>query len=128
MKRAGIGGRLMWQFSAGMMMEGRNASMPAHAIWDAAGAKGGTNFTYWPRSRGPGGAANKFQGAEILVDEGTGFATGVLYHGPDGQVHEQRAEMAIMACNGVGTLGCRIQHQKLFLKGWRTAQALLVKI
>ena len=40
---------------------------------------------------------------EILVDENTGFATGVLYHGPDGQVHEQRAELVVVACNGVGT-------------------------
>jgi choline dehydrogenase-like flavoprotein len=27
----------------------------------------------------------------------------VLYHGADGQVHRQRAEIVIMACNGVGT-------------------------
>lgn len=70
----------------------------------AAGAKGGTNFTYWPMLENAGvelrtGARVR----EILVDESTGFATGVLYHGSDGQVHEQRAELVVVACNGVGT-------------------------
>ncbi|MEM6658634.1 MAG: GMC family oxidoreductase [Pseudomonadota bacterium] len=69
-----------------------------------AGAKGGTNFTYWPMLENAGvelrtGARVR----EILVDESAGFATGVLYHGPDGQVHEQKAELVVMACNGVGT-------------------------
>ena len=70
----------------------------------AAGAKGGTNFTYWPMLEGAGvELRTKARVREILVDEATGLATGVLYHGPDGQVHEQRAEMVIVACNGVGT-------------------------
>lgn len=70
----------------------------------AAGAKGGANFTYWPMLEGAGvELRTNARVREILVDETTGLATGVLYHGADGQVHEQRAEMVIMACNGVGT-------------------------
>ena len=70
----------------------------------AAGAKGGTNFTYWPMLEGAGvELRTKARVREILVDEATGLTSGVLYHGPDGQVHEQRAEMVIVACNGVGT-------------------------
>lgn len=70
----------------------------------AAGAKGGANFTYWPMLEGAGvELRTNARVREILVDEITGLATGVLYHGADGQVHEQRAEMVIMACNGVGT-------------------------
>ena len=70
----------------------------------AAGAKGGTNFTYWPMLEGAGvELRTKARVREIMVDEATGLASGVLYHGPDGQVHEQRAEMVIVACNGVGT-------------------------
>ena len=70
----------------------------------AAGAKAGTNFTYWPMLEGAGvELRTKARVREILVDEATGLASGVLYHGPDGQVHEQRAEMVIVACNGVGT-------------------------
>ncbi len=70
----------------------------------AAGAKGGTNFTYWPMLENAGvELREKCRVREILVDPDTGFATGALYHGPDGQIHEQRAEMVIVACNGVGT-------------------------
>ncbi len=70
----------------------------------AAGAKGGTNFTYWPILENAGvELRTNARVREILVDQRTGFATGVLYHGPDGQVHEQKAELVIVACNGVGT-------------------------
>ncbi len=70
----------------------------------AAGAKGGTNFTYWPMLENAGvELRTEARVREILVDKKTGFATGVLYHGSDGQVHEQKAEMVIVACNGVGT-------------------------
>ena len=40
---------------------------------------------------------------EILVDEASGFATGALYHDLDGQLHEQKAALVVMACNGIGT-------------------------
>jgi len=70
----------------------------------AAGAKGGTNFTYWPILENAGvELRTECRVQEVLVDQKTGFATGVLYFGPDGQLHEQKAEMVIIACNGVGT-------------------------
>jgi len=70
----------------------------------AAGAKGGTNFTYWPMLENAGVELRTHARVrEILVDPATGFATGVLYHGSDGQVHEQKAELVVVACNGVGT-------------------------
>ncbi len=70
----------------------------------AAGAKGGTNFTYWPLLENAGvELRTNARVREVLVDGNTGLAKGVLYHGPDGRVHEQKAEFVIMACNGVGT-------------------------
>lgn len=70
----------------------------------AAGAKGGTNFTYWPMLENAGvELRTESRVREVLVDEQTGLATGVLYHDADGNVHEQKAELVIMACNGVGT-------------------------
>lgn len=70
----------------------------------AAGAKGGTNFTYWPMLENTGVELRTgCRVREILVDETTGLASGVLYHGADGQLHEQKAEIVILACNGVGT-------------------------
>jgi choline dehydrogenase-like flavoprotein len=85
----------------------------------AAGAKGGANFTYWPMLEGAGvELRTNARVREILVDETTGLATGVLYHGADGQVHEQRAEMVIMACNGVGTPRMLLNStSKLFPEG-----------
>jgi len=70
----------------------------------AAGAKGGTNFTYWPILEKAGvELRTEARVREILVDERTGLASGVLYHSSDGTVHEQKAELVIVACNGVGT-------------------------
>ena len=81
----------------------------------AVGAKGGTNFTYWPILETAGvELRTDCRVREILVDDESGFATGVLYHGPDGQVHEQKAELVVLACNGVGTprllLNSRSKH------------------
>lgn len=70
----------------------------------AAGAKGGTNITYWPMLESAGvELRTQCRVREILIDQQTGFATGVLYHGADGQLHEQKAEMVIVACSGIGT-------------------------
>ncbi len=70
----------------------------------AAGAKGGANFTYWPVLERAGvELRTQCRVREILLDDSTGRASGVLYHGPDGKVHEQRAELVVVACNGIGT-------------------------
>lgn len=70
----------------------------------AAGAKGGTNFTYWPILEQAGVELRpNSRVREILVDPQSGFASGVLYHDEEGKVHEQKAEMVILACSGVGT-------------------------
>ena len=95
----------------------------------AAGAKGGTNFTYWPILENAGvelrtGARVR----EILVDETTGLATGVLYHGHDGQVHEQKAELVIVACSGVGTPRLLLNStSKLFPDGLANRSGLVGK-
>ncbi|GAA6208616.1 hypothetical protein NBRC116601_19090 [Cognatishimia sp. WU-CL00825] len=70
----------------------------------AAGAKGGTNFTYWPILENAGvELRTNSRVAEILVDANTGLANGVLYFDAKGQLQEQSAEMVVVACNGVGT-------------------------
>ncbi|WP_422040849.1 GMC family oxidoreductase [Roseibium sp.] len=70
----------------------------------AAGAKGGTNFTYWPILQNAGvELRTRSRVREITIDPETGFATGVLYHDAEGRLHEQRAELVIVACNGIGT-------------------------
>ncbi|MGQ7845827.1 GMC family oxidoreductase [Granulosicoccus sp. 3-233] len=70
----------------------------------AAGAKGGSNFTYWPVLEQAGvELRTRSRVREILVDEHSGLATGVLYHDADGQLQRQDAELVIVACNGIGT-------------------------
>ena len=70
----------------------------------AAGAKGGTNFTYWPYLENAGVELRTgCRVREVLADEKSGLATGVLYHGPDGGIHRQEADIVVLACNGVGT-------------------------
>jgi len=70
----------------------------------AAGAKGSTNFTYWPLLERAGVELRTNARVEkILLDAKSGLARSVLYHGADGQLHEQQAEIVIMACNGIGT-------------------------
>ncbi len=85
----------------------------------AAGAKGGTNFTYWPILENAGvELRTECRVCEILVDKKTGMATGVLYHGPDGLLHEQKSEIVIVACNGVGTPRLLLNSQSaLFPEG-----------
>ena len=70
----------------------------------ATGAKGSVDLTYWPMLLRSGVEVRTGSRVrEIVVDQSTGMATGVIYHGADGQIHEQKAEMVVLACNGVGT-------------------------
>jgi len=85
----------------------------------ASGAKGGTNFTYWPMLKNAGvELRTESRVQEILVNDNTGVATGVLYYDEHGQIHEQKAELIIMACNGVGTPRILLNStSKLFPEG-----------
>jgi choline dehydrogenase-like flavoprotein len=95
----------------------------------AAGAKGGSNFTYWPTLENAGvELRTECRVREIVVDPQTGFATGVLYHGPDGQVHEQKAELVVVACNGVGTPRLLLNSKsKLFPDGLANRSGMVGK-
>lgn len=70
----------------------------------AAGAKGGTNFTYWQMLENSGiELRTRARVREIIISDNTGMASGVLYHDAQGQIHEQKAEIVVLACNGIGT-------------------------
>lgn len=94
-----------------------------------AGAKGGTNFTYWPILTKAGvEVRTECRVREILINQQTGFATGVLYHGPDGQLHEQNAEIVIVACNGIGTPRLLLNSKsKLFPDGLANRSGMVGK-
>ncbi|WP_298985562.1 GMC family oxidoreductase [uncultured Roseibium sp.] len=95
----------------------------------AAGAKGGTNFTYWPILENAGvELRTNSRVREIVVDQETGFATGVLYHDADGKLLEQKAELVVVACNGVGTPRLLLNSKsKLFPEGVANRSGLVGK-
>ncbi|WP_298812870.1 GMC family oxidoreductase [uncultured Roseibium sp.] len=95
----------------------------------AAGAKGGTNFTYWPILENAGVELRiNSRVREIVVDQETGFATGVLYHDADGKLLEQKAELVVVACNGVGTPRLLLNSKsKLFPEGVANRSGLVGK-
>jgi len=69
----------------------------------AQGAKGSTDVTYWPAAIRAGVELRTHcRVREITLDE-RGMADGVIYHDAEGREHRQRAEIVVLACNGVGT-------------------------
>ena len=69
----------------------------------AQGAKASTDITYWPAAIRRGvELRTRCRVREITVRE-DGMADGVLYYDADGALHEQKAEIVIVACNGIGT-------------------------
>lgn len=67
------------------------------------GAKASTDITYWPKAIARG-AVLKTQARvrEITVGK-DGLARSVIYYDADGRVHEQKARVIVLACNGIGT-------------------------
>jgi len=69
----------------------------------AKGAKSSADVTYWPLAmRMRVELKTRCRVREITVDEND-MATGVIYYDEDGAECRQRAEVVIMACNGIGT-------------------------
>ncbi len=69
----------------------------------AQGAKASTDITYWPHAVRAGvELRTRCRVREITVDA-RGMASGAVYYDADGVERFQRAEIVILACNGVGT-------------------------
>lgn len=69
----------------------------------AQGAKGTVDVTYWPLALRAGvKLKTRCRVREILVDDND-MATGVVYYDAEGREQVQRAEVVVLACNGIGT-------------------------
>ncbi len=69
----------------------------------AQGAKASTDVTYWPKAVRAGvELRTRCRVREITVGD-DGLADGVIYYDADGVERHQRAEIVVLACNGVGT-------------------------
>ena len=67
------------------------------------GAKASSDITYWPHAIRAGvELRTQCRVSEITADK-NGFATGVTYFDENGEEQHQRAEVIVVACNGVGT-------------------------
>jgi choline dehydrogenase-like flavoprotein len=78
------------------------------------GAKASTDITYWPPAIRRGvRLQTRCRVREITVGP-NGMADGVIYYDADGTERRQRAEMVVLACNGIGTprllLNSRSKH------------------
>ncbi len=67
------------------------------------GAKSSVDITYWPEAIRKGvELRTRCRVREITLND-EGMADGVLYYDADGTERHQKAEVVVMACNGVGT-------------------------
>ena len=69
----------------------------------AQGAKGSTDVTYWPVAMRAGVEVRTHCRVREITLGANGLADGVIYYDAEGREVRQRAEIVIVACNGVGT-------------------------
>lgn len=69
----------------------------------AQGAKASTDITYWPAAIRRGVEVRPGCRVREVLVRPDGMADGVLYYDEEGQLHEQKAEVVVLACNGIGT-------------------------
>jgi choline dehydrogenase-like flavoprotein len=69
----------------------------------AQGAKGSTDVTYWPLAERAGVELRTHCRVREITVGTDGMADGVIYYDETGNECRQRAEIVIIACNGVGT-------------------------
>jgi choline dehydrogenase-like flavoprotein len=69
----------------------------------AQGAKASTDITYWPAAQRKGVQLRTGCRVREITVRADGMADGVLYYDAEGQLQEQKAEIMVLACNGIGT-------------------------
>jgi len=69
----------------------------------AQGAKGSTDVTYWPLAEREGVELRTHCRVREITVGADGMADGVIYYDETGNECRQRAEIVIIACNGIGT-------------------------
>jgi len=92
----------------------------------AQGAKASTDLTYWPLAIRRGvRLATRCRVREITL-AADGRAEGVLYYDAQGALHQQRAEIVVLACNGIGTPRLLLNsHSRSFPEGLANRSGLV---
>ncbi len=94
----------------------------------AQGAKASTDVTYWPAALRAGvELRTRSRVREITIAE-NGMADGVIYYDADGVERKQKAEVVVLACNGIGTPRLLLNSRsKLFPDGLANRSGLVGK-
>lgn len=69
----------------------------------SSGAKATTDVTYWLAAQRKGVQLRTGCRVKEITVRPDGMADGVLYYDADGVLQEQKAEIVVLACNGIGT-------------------------
>jgi choline dehydrogenase-like flavoprotein len=69
----------------------------------AQGAKASTDLTYWPAAQRRGVELRPNCRVREITVRPDGMADGVLYYDEEGSLQEQKADIVVLACNGIGT-------------------------
>ena len=85
--------------------EGRGACINAGTCLTgcAQGAKSSADITYWPLAQRAGVKIKTRCRVREITLGANGLADGVIYYDQDGVERKQRAEVVVVACNGIGT-------------------------
>ncbi|HEY1297723.1 MAG TPA: GMC family oxidoreductase [Chloroflexota bacterium] len=67
------------------------------------GARASADVTFWPRALRAGAEVRTGCRVREITLAADGRARGVMYYNHAGALHEQRAPLIVLACNGVGT-------------------------
>ncbi len=67
------------------------------------GARASADVTFWPKALRHGAELRTGCRVREITVSPDGQARGVVYYDRDGTLHEQRAPLVVLACNGIGT-------------------------
>jgi len=90
------------------------------------GSKASTDVTYWPKALRKGAALKTWARVREITVNAEGGAGGALYYDRQGNLHEQRARVVVVSCNGIGTPRLLLNSKsRLFSQGLANSSGLV---
>ncbi len=92
------------------------------------GSKASTDVTYWPKALKKGAVVRTRARVREITLDAQGRARGALYYDREGKLHEERARVVVVCCNGIGTPRLLLNStSKLFPDGLANSSGLVGK-
>jgi choline dehydrogenase-like flavoprotein len=90
------------------------------------GAKASVDIIYWPKALAQGAVLKTHARVREITVNNRGLADGVIYHDANGQVHEQKASVVVLAGNGIGSARLLLHSRsRLFPNGLANSSGLV---